>query len=148
MTYEEKCIWLNRYRAAEKDARHLSDQIAAAQTAAARTTQALSPLPGGGGDGQNLARAIERKTELEQKADALRPLRKQYYKEIFDALRKSGLSYTDYQILHNARHGRRWPRRPASPCAGSTPATARRWNSWICKTNHYTDHCFRRKIVS
>lgn len=100
MTYEEKCIWLNRYRAAEKDARHLSDQIAAAQTAAARTTQALSPLPGGGGDGQNLARAIERKTELEQKADALRPLRKQYYKEIFDALSRSGLSYTDYQILH------------------------------------------------
>lgn len=100
MTYEEKCIWLNRYRAAEKDARRLSDQIAAAQTAAARTTQALSPLPGGGGDGQNLARAIERKTELEQKVDALRPLRKQYYKEIFDALSRSGLSYTDYQILH------------------------------------------------
>ena len=119
MTYKEKLVWLNRYRAAEKDARHLSDQIAAAQTAAARTTQALSPLPGGGGDGQNLARAIERKTELEQKADALRPLRKQYYKEIFDALSRSGLSYTDYQILHKryleckGEGGRRDQLRPA-----------------------------------
>lgn len=99
MTYEEKLLWLSRYRKAEREARRLHDQIAAAQTAAARTTQSLSPTPGGG-DGQSLARAVERKAELEQKAEALRQLRKQYYREIFDALRRGGLAPADDLILH------------------------------------------------
>lgn len=100
MTYEEKKVWLGRYREAEKKYNRLSERLAEAQTATRRITQNISAVPGGAGDGQNLARAVEREAELEQKAEALHPLRKQYYKEIFDALSRSGLSYTDYQILH------------------------------------------------
>ena len=100
MTYEEKKVWLSRYLKAMQDAQRLHDQLEQAQTAALHTTQTLSPARGGGGDGQALARAIERKAFLEQEVDALRVRRKQYYKEIFDALTRCVHDPIDYKIMH------------------------------------------------
>ena len=100
MTYEEKIVWLSRYRKAEREARRLNEELAEVSAALSHTTRSISPVPGGGSDGQSLARAIERKVELEQKAEALRQLRKQYYMETFGALRRSGLAPADYTILH------------------------------------------------
>lgn len=70
MTYEEKKTWLNRYREAEKEYRRLSDRLAETQTATRRITQNVSAAPGGSGDGQNLARAVEREEEAERKVYA------------------------------------------------------------------------------
>ena len=100
MTYEEKIVWLSRYRKAEREARRLNEELAEVSAALSHTTQSIRPVPGGGSDGQSLARAIERKAELEQKAEALRQLKKRYYRETFDALHRSGLAPADYTILH------------------------------------------------
>ena len=70
MTYKEKLVWLNRYREAEKKYNSLSDRLAEAQTATRRITQNISAVPGGAGDGQNLARAVEREEEAERKVYA------------------------------------------------------------------------------
>lgn len=67
MTYEEKLVWLDRYREADKKYQRLSWQLAEAQAAARKTTQNISAAPGGGGDGQSLARAVEREEEAERR---------------------------------------------------------------------------------
>lgn len=100
MTYEEKIAWLNRYRQAEREDRHLNEELAEVSAALSHTTQSISPVPGGGSDGQSLARAIERKAELEQKAEALRQMKKRYYMEIFNVLTRKVTSQWDYAILH------------------------------------------------
>lgn len=68
MDYEEKKVWLNRYREAEKLYQRLSYQLAEAQAATRHITQNISAVPGGSGDGQSLARAVEREEEAERKA--------------------------------------------------------------------------------
>lgn len=60
MTYEEKKAWLWRYRDACKKADYLRDARAEAQSDTGRTTQQLSGMPAGGGDGQALPRSVER----------------------------------------------------------------------------------------
>ena len=67
MTYEEKKAWLWRYRDAKKLLQRLSYQLNEAQTAAGHITQNFSPAPGGSGDGQRLARAVERQEELKRR---------------------------------------------------------------------------------
>ena len=66
MTYEEKKAWLWRYRDADKLFRQLTCRLEEARTAARRTTQNFSPTPSGSGDGQSLARAVEREDDLER----------------------------------------------------------------------------------
>ena len=68
MDYEEKKVWLNRYREAEKLYQRFSYQLADAQAATRHITQNLSAVPSGNGDGQNLARAVEREEEAKRKA--------------------------------------------------------------------------------
>ncbi len=60
MTYEEKKAWLWRYRDACKKADYLRDALNEAQSDTGRTTQQLSGMPAGGGDGQALPRSVER----------------------------------------------------------------------------------------
>ena len=64
MTYEEKKAWLWRYRDADKLFRQLTCRLEEARTAARRTTQNFSPTPSSSGDGQSLARAVERVDDL------------------------------------------------------------------------------------
>lgn len=88
MTYEEKKVWLGRYREAEKKYNRLSERLAEAQTATRRITQNISAIPGGGGDGQNLARAVEREEEAERKAYAQLAVCDKLFAEIDPVLRQ------------------------------------------------------------
>lgn len=88
MTYEEKKAWLGRYREAEKKYNRLSERLAEAQTATRRITQNISAVPGGSGDGQNLARAVEREEEAERKAYAQLAACDKLFAEIDPVLRQ------------------------------------------------------------
>lgn len=70
MTYEEKRAWLQRYEAARQLFAFRQQQLETAKTDAGRTTQNISPVPGGHSDGQALPRAVERIQEAEQRAAA------------------------------------------------------------------------------
>lgn len=70
MTYEEKMAWLWRYRSAKRFERLRLDELAALEAEAVHTTQRYSAMPGGGGDGQTLPRAVERIEEARQAAEA------------------------------------------------------------------------------
>lgn len=99
MTYDEKKSWLGRYRGARQKEQQLAAQYAEACEAAQHTTQSLSPVSGSSGDGQSLARAVERKEELERSVAAQHDLAIQIYGEILNAL--YGLSDDlNYVILH------------------------------------------------
>lgn len=88
MTYEEKKVWLGRYREAEKKYNRLSERLAEAQTATRRITQNISAVPGDAGDGQNLARAVEREEEAERKAYAQLAACDKLFAEIDTVLRQ------------------------------------------------------------
>lgn len=98
MTYEEKKAWLGRYREAEKKYNRLSERLAEAQTATRRITQNIIAVPGGAGDGQNLARAVEREEEAERKAYAQRAICDTLFEEIDEALEQLE-DYRDYCVL-------------------------------------------------
>lgn len=70
MTYEEKKEWLQRYKVARQLFGFRLQQLKTAKTDAGRTTQNISPVPGGHSDGQALPRAVERIQEAEQRAAA------------------------------------------------------------------------------
>lgn len=70
MTYEEKKAWLWRYRSAKRFERLRLDELATLEAEAMHTTQRYSAMPGGGGDGQALPRAVERIEEARQAAEA------------------------------------------------------------------------------
>lgn len=98
MTYKEKLVWLNRYREAERLYERYSYQLAEAQAATRRVTQSFSPVPGGSGDGQSLARAVEREEAAERKAYAQRTVCDRLFEEIDNALRQLE-SNRDYCVL-------------------------------------------------
>ena len=62
MEYSEKIAWLRRYREAVQREETLAQEIEALRCQAARVTQALTGMPGGG-DGQALPRAVPRAVE-------------------------------------------------------------------------------------
>ena len=66
MEYSEKIAWLRRYREAVQREETLAQEIEALRTQAARVTQALTGMPGGG-DGQAIPRAVERILEAQEK---------------------------------------------------------------------------------
>ena len=75
MTYDEKIAFLRRYRDALRREKTIADEIEALRTEAARVTQALTGMPGGG-DGQAIPRAVERIMDAQQRLAAeAEPLR-------------------------------------------------------------------------
>ena len=60
MSYEEKKAWLRRYQQAKRLEQLRLDELDTLKTDASNMTQCLSAVPGGGGDGQTLPRAVER----------------------------------------------------------------------------------------
>lgn len=66
MTYEEKKVWLWRYRSACKKADYLRDALREAEKDTGHTTQQLSGMPGSSGDGQSLPRSVERAEDARQ----------------------------------------------------------------------------------
>ena len=71
MTYEEKRRWLSRYGDAMVKAKHLRDDLDEAERDTGCTTQQLTGMPGGSGDGQSLARTVERIERAEKALNAL-----------------------------------------------------------------------------
>lgn len=70
MEYSEKITWLRRYRESLRREKLLEEEIEQLNTEAQRVTRAMSGLPGGGGDGQAIPRAVERLEETRQKLAA------------------------------------------------------------------------------
>lgn len=70
MTYEEKVRWLWRYRDALKLEVELRQELEAQRARACKTTAALTGMPGGGGDGQALPRAVESIIAAQQELQA------------------------------------------------------------------------------
>ena len=70
MEYSEKITWLRRYRESLRREKLLEEEIEQLNTEAQRVTRAMSGMPGGGGDGQAIPRAVERLEEPRQKLDA------------------------------------------------------------------------------
>src|SRR5699024_8394417 len=67
--YPEKIAYLYRYRDALRREKTIADEIEALRTEAARVTQALTGMPGGG-DGQAIPRAVERIMDAQQRLAA------------------------------------------------------------------------------
>ena len=70
MTYEEKVRWLRRYRDALRLEKELREELKDQQTRACKTTAAMTGMPGGGGDGQALPRAVESIVAAQQELQA------------------------------------------------------------------------------
>ena len=66
MTYPEKIAYLYRYRDALRREKTIADEIEALRAEAARVTQALTGMPGGG-DGQAIPRVVERILDAQQR---------------------------------------------------------------------------------
>ena len=70
MSYEEKVRWLRRYRDALKLEVELRQELEAQRAPPCKTTAALTGMPGGGGDGQALPRAVESIVAAQQELQA------------------------------------------------------------------------------
>ena len=70
MTYEEKVRWLWRYRDAMRLEEELRQELETQSARACKTTAALTGMPGGGGDGQTLPRAVESIIAAQQELQA------------------------------------------------------------------------------
>lgn len=70
MTYDEKVRWLRRYRDSLRLERTLREELAEQQSRACKITAALTGMPGGGGDGQALPRAVESIIAAQQELQA------------------------------------------------------------------------------
>lgn len=70
MTYEEKVRWLRRYQNSLRRERELADELNQLHSRACKVTPALTGMQGGGGDGQNLARAVESIVQAQQELQA------------------------------------------------------------------------------
>lgn len=98
MTYEEKKAWLWRYRDSQKLLKQLCYRLEEARTAARHTTQNFSPTPSGSGDGQSLARAIERTDDLERQVTFQLAECDALYEEIDEALQQLE-DFREYHIM-------------------------------------------------
>lgn len=70
MNYEEKVHWLRRYRDALQLEEELRQELETQRARACKTTAALTGVPGGGGDGQALPRAVESIVAIQQELQA------------------------------------------------------------------------------
>lgn len=98
MTYEEKKVWLWRYRSAKRFERLRLDELATLEAEAMHTTQRYSPTPGGGGDGQTLPRSVERIDEARREAAAQSAVCDAIRAEIMEVFRQLD-DEVDFMIL-------------------------------------------------
>lgn len=98
MTYEEKKAWLWRYRSAKRFELLRLDELATLEAEASRTTQRLSAVPGGSGDGQALPRCVERIDEARRAAEAQAAVCDAIRAEIMEVFRQLD-DEVDFMIL-------------------------------------------------
>lgn len=96
MTYEEKKAWLRRYQQAKRLEQLRLDELDTLKTDASNMTQCLSAVPGGGGDGQTLPRAVER-------IDEARALTKPSVRKAPAFAKKSSLRYSSWMMSLTSR---------------------------------------------
>lgn len=108
MTYEEKVRWLRRYRDALKLEVELRQELEAQRARACKTTAALTGMPGGGGDGQTLPRAVESIIAAQQELQAQINLCGATQREVVAALDQV-TDARDHEILRRRYLlGQRW----------------------------------------
>lgn len=88
MEYSEKVAWLRRYRESLRREQLLTEEIGQLESQARRVTRAISGMPGGGGDGQAIPRAVERLEETRQKLAGLLEQDQAQRAEIESAIQK------------------------------------------------------------
>lgn len=99
MTYEEKKAWLIRYQQAKRLEQLRFDELAMSETEASNITQRLSAAPGGGQDGQELPRSVERIEEARTAYKAQCDESDRIRKEIIFALQQLD-DELDFTILY------------------------------------------------
>lgn len=99
MTYEEKKAWLSRYQSAKRLEQLRLDELVTLKSEASSTTQRLSAVPGGGGDGRALPRAVERIEEARASYEAQCEESERFRKEIIFALQQLD-DELDFTILY------------------------------------------------
>lgn len=81
MTYDEKVRWLRRYQESLRRERELSEELDQLSSRACKVTPAITGMPGGAGDGQSLARAVESivqaQAELQAQVNECEAIRRQ-----------------------------------------------------------------------
>ena len=108
MTYEEKVRWLRRYRDALRLEEELRQELEAQRARACKTTAALTGMPGGGGDGQSLPRAVESIIAAQQELQAQINLCGAVQREVVAALDQV-TDARDHEILRRRYLlGQRW----------------------------------------
>ena len=108
MTYEEKVRWLRRYRDAMRLEEELRQELEAQRARACKTTAALTGMPGGGGDGQALPRAVESIVAAQQELQAQINLCGAVRREVVAALDQI-TDARDHEILRRRYLlGQRW----------------------------------------
>lgn len=108
MTYEEKVRWLRRYQNSLRRERELADELNQLHSRACKVTPALTGMPGGGGDGQNLARAVESIVQAQQELQAQINQCGAIRREVVDALAQIS-SPRDHEIMRRRYIlGQRW----------------------------------------
>lgn len=70
MTYDDKVAWLRRYQDSLRRERELAEELEQLHARACKVTPALTGMPGGGGDSQSLARAVESIVQAQQELQA------------------------------------------------------------------------------
>lgn len=133
MTYEEKKAWLRRYQQAKRLEQLRLDELDTLKTDASNMTQCLSAVPGGGGDGQTLPRAVERIDEARGAYKAQCEESTRIRKEIIFALQQLD-DELDFTILYRRYIcGHKWELiadRLSSMSVGSSDDTKKRCNFW------------------
>lgn len=108
MSYEEKVRWLRRYRDALRLEKELREELKDQQTRSCKTTAALTGMPGGGGDGQALPRAVESIVAAQQELQAQINLCGATRREVVAALDQV-TNARDHEILRRRYLlGQRW----------------------------------------
>ena len=108
MTYDEKVRWLRRYRDALRLEEELRQELEAQRARACKTTAALTGMPGGGGDGQALPRAVESIVAAQQELQAQINLCGAVRREVVAALDQI-TDARDHEILRRRYLlGQRW----------------------------------------
>ena len=108
MTYDEKVRWLRRYRDALRLEDELRLELEAQRARACKTTAALTGMPGGGGDGQALPRAVESIVAAQQELQAQINLCGAVRREVVAALDQI-TDARDHEILRRRYLlGQRW----------------------------------------
>ena len=108
MEYSEKVAWLRRYRESLRREQLLTEEIGQLEAQARRVTRAISGMPGGGGDGQAIPRAVERLEEARQKLAAQLEQGQARRAEIEAAIQREGHPLRRDILTRRYILGQRW----------------------------------------